>query len=35
MRRGFAVGGELRSTAPMDEEAKKVLFGQTAASTQK
>jgi GST-like protein len=35
VERGFAVGSELRSTAPMDEEAKKVLFGQTAASTQK
>jgi GSH-dependent disulfide-bond oxidoreductase len=35
VERGFAVGGELRSTAPMDEEAKKILFGQTAASTQK
>ncbi len=33
--RGFAVGKDLRSTAPMDDEAKKVLFGQTAASTQK
>ena len=31
--RGFAVGKDLRSTAPMDDEAKKVLFGQTAAST--
>jgi GST-like protein len=30
VQRGFAVGQELRSTAPMDEEAKKVLFGQTA-----
>ena len=35
VERGFAVGSELRSTAPMDEEAKKVLFGQTAASPQK
>lgn len=35
VEKGFAVGSELRSTAPMDEEAKKVLFGQTAASTQK
>ena len=35
VERGFAVGTELRTTAPMDEEAKKVLFGQTAASTQK
>jgi len=32
VERGFAVGKELRNTAPMDEEAKKVLFGQTAAS---
>ena len=32
VQRGFAVGKELRSTAPMDDEAKKVLFGQTAAS---
>lgn len=30
VQRGFAVGAELRSSAPMDEEAKKVLFGQTA-----
>ena len=35
VEKGFAVGSELRNTAPMDEEAKKVLFGQTAASTQK
>ena len=35
VERGFAVGSELRSTAPMDEEAKKVLFGQTATSTRK
>jgi GSH-dependent disulfide-bond oxidoreductase len=33
VERGFAAGKELRSTAPMDDEAKKVLFGQTAAST--
>lgn len=32
VERGIAVGKELRSTAPMDDEAKKVLFGQTAAS---
>ncbi|MFT3765003.1 MAG: glutathione S-transferase N-terminal domain-containing protein [Minicystis sp.] len=32
VERGMAVGKELRSTAPMDEEAKKVLFGQTAKS---
>ncbi len=30
--RGFKVGAELRSTAPMDDEAKKVLFGQTSKS---
>lgn len=35
VERGFAAGKELRSTTPMDDEAKKVLFGQTAASTQK
>ena len=35
VERGFAAGSELRNTAPMDEEARKVLFGQTAASTQK
>jgi GST-like protein len=32
VERGFAVGKELRSTAPMTEDVKKVLFGQTAAS---
>ncbi len=32
VERGFAAGKEFRSTAPMDDEAKKVLFGQTAAS---
>ena len=30
VERGMAVGKELRNTAPMDDEAKKVLFGQTA-----
>jgi GST-like protein len=30
--RGMAVGKELRSAAPMDDEAKKLLFGQTASS---
>ncbi|APR86909.1 Glutathione S-transferase [Minicystis rosea] len=30
--RGLAVGKELRSSAPMDDEAKKILFGQTAKS---
>jgi GST-like protein len=28
--RGFKVGAELRQPAGMDEEAKKILFGQTA-----
>lgn len=32
--RGMDVGKELRSAAPMDEEAKKVLFGQTARSVE-
>jgi GST-like protein len=32
VQRGLAVGKEFRSTAPMDEEAKKILFGQTAKS---
>ena len=32
VERGFAAGRELRSAAPMDDAAKKVLFGQTAAS---
>ena len=32
VERGMAVGKELRSTAPMDDEAKKLLFGQTAQS---
>ncbi len=30
VKRGFAVGEELRRVGPMDEEAKKVLFGQKA-----
>jgi GST-like protein len=30
VERGLEVGKDLRSTGPMDEEAKKVLFGQTA-----
>ena len=34
VERGLAVGKELRSSAPMDEEAKKVLFGQTAKSVE-
>jgi GSH-dependent disulfide-bond oxidoreductase len=34
VKRGFEVGKELRNTAPMDEEAKKVLFGQTAATAE-
>jgi GST-like protein len=33
--KGFAVGEELRRTGPMDDEAKKVLFGQTAANTKR
>ena len=32
VERGLAAGNEFRSNAPMDDEAKKVLFGQTAAS---
>jgi GST-like protein len=32
--RGMAVGQELRNAGPMDEEAKKVLFGQTAKSVE-
>ena len=32
VQKGRAVGAELRRTAPLDEEARKVLFGQTAAS---
>jgi GST-like protein len=34
VQRGLAVGKEFRSTAPMDEEAKKILFGQTAKSVE-
>jgi GST-like protein len=30
VQRGFAVGEELRQTKPMDDEAKKILFGQDA-----
>jgi len=30
VQRGFAVGKDLRNTAPMDETARKILFGQTA-----
>jgi GST-like protein len=32
VQRGLAVGKELRASRPMDDEAKKVLFGQTAQS---
>lgn len=32
VERGLAVGAELRQSGPMDEEAKKVLFGQKARS---
>lgn len=35
VQRGMAVGKELRNTAPMDDEAKKILFGQTAKSVEK
>jgi hypothetical protein len=31
--RGMEVGKELRSAGKMDEEAKKILFGQTAKTT--
>jgi GST-like protein len=34
VQRGLDVGKELRNTAPMDEEAKKILFGQTAKSVE-
>ena len=34
VQRGLAVGKELRSASPMDEEAKKILFGQTAKSVE-
>ena len=32
--RGMAVGQELRNAGPMDEEAKKILFGQTAKTAE-
>lgn len=32
VERGLAVGKELRTSAPMDAEAKRILFGQTASS---
>jgi GSH-dependent disulfide-bond oxidoreductase len=32
VKKGRAVGAELRSNAPLDDQARKVLFGQTAAS---
>jgi len=32
VKKGRAVGSELRRDAPLDDEARKVLFGQTAAS---
>jgi len=32
VQRGIAVGTEMRSSAPMDEAQKKILFGQTAAT---
>jgi GST-like protein len=35
VRKGRAVGEELRRNAPLDDEARKVLFGQTAASVAK
>jgi GST-like protein len=35
VERGLAVGKELRSDAPMSEEARKILFGQTAESVRK
>lgn len=35
VERGLAVGKDLRSNAPMDEAAKKILFGQTAESVRK
>ncbi len=31
--RAYEIGEEIRPTAPMTEEAKKILFGQTAANT--
>ena len=35
VQKGRAVGEELRRTAPLDDEARRVLFGQTAASVTK
>ena len=35
VKKGRAVGEELRRNAPLDDEARKVLFGQTAASVTK
>src|SRR5437667_281669 len=35
VQKGRAVGEELRRTAPLDDEARKMLFGQTAASVTK
>jgi len=35
VERGFAVGKELRQRADMDDQAKKVLFGQTARSVRR
>src|SRR4029077_17435127 len=35
VKKGRAVGEELRRSAPLDDEARKVLFGQTAASVSK
>ena len=35
VQKGRAVGAELRRNAPLDDQARKVLFGQTAASVTK
>lgn len=35
VQKGRAVGAELRRNAPLDDQARKVLFGQTAASVAK
>ena len=35
VEKALAVGKELRTTAGMDEEAKKILFGQTAANVKR
>ena len=35
VQKAIAVGKELRQTAGMDEEAKKILFGQTAANVKR